>query len=276
MDTTQAESVINSGLLSKPKHLSPSTISSFIERRHEWYMNKVAGVSEFTTSDFLQRGKAIETGLAHLLEGGTMAEAVRAAIFELHDFQSILPLAQQEKIKQHEKDIPYYLTCAIEGYSKYGAGFNKLEHSQFKIELKTDACSMPIMGYVDFKYTGFWTDLKVLARKPSALSQGYCIQGVVYHMATGQPGVFTILVKNSPKKGDEYHFYEEHILKQEKPWTYWRDYMLMACSAIEGVYNAAYEGNVDKLIKHMSFPNLDSMYSEQDVSAALKYWERTK
>lgn len=254
-----------------PSHLSPSTINSFIERRSEWYMNKVAKVTKFKTTDYLQRGKGVEAALQHWLETRNFDEAVKVGVSELFDFpDGELQGEELEKLHAHKEDLPKYLGKAIEVYSGY-LGFRKAQH---KIEVLVEGCTIPIIGYIDFLFSGFWTDLKVLSRKPSGLSQGYMIQGAVYYLATGLPGTFTCLVKNNPKSGPVFHCYEEVLSQQKRSIEYYVEYIKLACRAIEGVYKSVHNGDTDALVKHMSFPSLESFYSEKDADAALAYWRQ--
>lgn len=271
-DQKYFEDSLDASLLVKPTKVSPSTINSFIETRSKWYMGKVAGVSSFVTSDYLQRGKGIESGLQCLLQGGSEQDAVEVAVKELWNFEDTIPQEQVEKIKDYEFYMPQYLKCAWEHYSRYH--FFKLQTSQAVVEYQPDYCSFKLYGYVDFLYDRMWTDLKVLSRKPSGLTQGYSIQGAVYHLATNKPGIFTCLVRTNPKGGPQFNMYEEHLLKQPKPFDFWSNYLRMACIAMEGVYDCAQSGDVDNLIKHMSFPNLDAYYGDNEINEAFAFWSK--
>jgi len=267
------EKMLEVGILTKPDKISPSTMSNFIERRSAWYMSKVAGMSTFTTSDYLQRGKAIEAGLQCLLQGGNEEDAMAIGLKELWDFpDGDLNESQLVKMQDHAASLGAYLQCCWTNYQKFQ--FLGLKSAQAKVSLQPDFCSFELYGYVDFLWSKLWTDLKVLSQTPSKLSQGYCVQGAIYDKATGQPGVFTIVARTNPKAGPVYRYSEQHIRKQEKSLDWWWAYVRMAAIAMEGVYDCALSGDVDNLIKHMSFPNLESFYGENDINDALKFWSK--
>jgi hypothetical protein len=267
------EDLLETGLLSKPDKVSPSTLNDFIERRGSWYLRKVAGISDFKTSDYLQRGKGVESGLECLLQGGSEEDALDIATKELMNFkEGDLNEVQMAKLMDHKAYLGHYVKCAWDNYQKFK--MFGLKSSQAKVSMQPDFCSFELYGYVDFMWSKLWTDLKILGQKPSGLSQGYMVQGAVYYMATKCPGIFTIVVRNNPKAGPVFNYYEEHLLKQKRDIDWWWNYVRMAAIALDGVYDCAQSGDVDRLIKHMSFPNLDAFYGENDIDDAIKYWSK--
>lgn len=268
------DSVLESVTISKPKHLSPSTINSFLERRSVWFKEKVLKQGVFQQTPYFIRGTAVEAGIIEVLKGKSLAEAVEVAE-NLVKAENVDHLSKEdlEKLAVHYSSLRGYIEAGAVEIQMYG----QMVDNQRQISLQLDSCSMPIMGYVDFVMdTPAVLDTKILGKKPSGLTQSYSIQGTVYRVATKLPVIFIAVVRTEPKGVPTFKAYQENVEKQELPLIYWLDYIKMATEAIEGVYDCAISGDTIGLIKHMSFPDLSSMFEQRDRNEMLKMWKTLK
>lgn len=268
----EVEKIIDQPLkLDKPPHLSPSTINSFLTNRAQWFYEKVAGMGKFVTAPYFARGLAVEAGIVQMLRGVDLAGAVAHAQAELgttkvDDFSQ----EQLEEMKQIHEDLEGYI---IKGYEEVNM-FGSMRETQKKISINVEGCSIPIIGFIDFDMEHAVIDTKVLGKKPSGLTQGYCIQGATYYLATKRPVIFVALVKTQPKGVATFNAYQEDVSKQKLPLAYWIDYITMAARAMEGIYNAAASGDVESIIKHMAFPDLSSSFEQRDRDNLLRFWRK--
>lgn len=257
--------------LVKPEHLSASTINRFIENRTAWFAEKIERSVKFQSKPYFQRGKAVEETIKCLLEGATMTTALKQGREELwKDTEGFSP-DEMEKMREYDDHLEGYansfmINIESERLGDY-VGANR------KIEFKLKTCSIPIIGFLDFEFENAVVDTKVMARKSSNLSQGYCIQGTSYVIATGKTCKFAVMVRTAPKKGVEYNTYIHDVKMQPQPLIYWKKYMELAVQAIEGVYDCALEGDTFGLMRNMSFPNLSACYEDSDREELLKAWE---
>ena len=177
------------------KHLSASTINTFIENRPKWFAQKFCGM-KFSGSIHTARGHAVEAGIVKWLECGDMTEAVKAAMEEWDD-----KITGMEDNLEFRQSIAPLIKVGVEGTDDH-EGFAELKtqfgkaKTQEKIEVWLDGCDIPIIGYLDFLYGKRVVDNKVTGRSPSSLSQGYILQGSIYRKATGLPVYFLFEVAN--------------------------------------------------------------------------------
>lgn len=250
--------------LEKPEFLSPSTINSFISYRHSWYSQKVLGRG-FSSTHYFERGKAIEEGVRMVLEGSDLAEATRVANKMIRDGIKSGNLSKDdvEECSNYVLMMEDFIKTASDKISQYGK-LRDREDSRWtklgvRIEFKHPLIPIPLYGFLDFLYDDVCVDLKVKAKKPSGLDQGYIQQGLIYQWGTGVPVVFENLVYTS--KG--YNMYPlwlnkvPFIEKQEK-------YLVAAANNLIAVYDAIYEGDCEKLLKAMSFPNLSAVWNKNE------------
>lgn len=267
----QVDRTLEDVVIEKPKHLSPSTINRFIENRGAWFNEKVMRNSTFKQTPYFIRGTAIEAGIVEFLKSENIDKAVEVAenIFKSENVDHFSE-KEKEELLEHYTNIRGYVTTGAKEVSLFGG----LVEAQRKIELTLDCCSIPIMGYLDFVMDApAVIDTKILSKKPSGLTQGYAIQGTVYKLATKLPVIFVAVVKTAPKGVPTFNAYQENIEKQEMPMLYWLEYLRLAATAMEAVYDCAISGDTIGLMKNMSFPNLASMWNQRDRDDLLRAWK---
>jgi hypothetical protein len=255
----------------KPDHLSASTINLFISSRSAWYAQKVARTTKFATKPYFQRGKAVEETIKCLLEGATMTTALKKGTEELWSDTTNFSPDDMEKMKGYEVDLEGYASSFMSEINNHRLG--DYVGANQKIEIKVKTCSIPIIGYLDFNFENAVVDTKVLGRKCSTLSQGYCIQGLTYFLAMQKTCKFAVMVRTAPKQVATFNTYMLDIREQPDPPVYWKEYLELAAEAIEGVYDCALAGDTFGLMRNMSFPDLSSCFEEGDKVDLLKGWK---
>lgn len=266
--------------ISKPAFISPSTLSSFISYRHSWYASKILGMP-FASTHYFERGKAIEHGVRCALEGKSIDEAVEEANKMMSDSFATLNLSDsdQEQCAEYAIMMREYIQCGAKHLSSYGK-LNDRKHPGWtqipdknkpgeyvelgvKVEYKHPEVEVPFYGYLDFLFDGWVVDLKVLARKPSSLTQGYKIQGRIYEWATRKPVAFEVL-SHTKSRGVECTTLplakEQHLDRLDK-------YIIAASKTLLGVYDCVANGDTSTLLRLMSFPDIDAVFNVQEREA---------
>ena len=190
------------------KHLSPSSVNSFIENRYQWYRNKIIG-DKFKGSIHTCRGTAVEAGINHWFNGDTEAtvEANKVAIETfIRESESIKDTKEfQEKQLAFRQSIPYLVNKGIQSVQeKYLDKFNRMPIQQYKITINVPDCKIPVIGYLDWFFPDqMVVDNKVSGSHPKELSQSYKVQGSVYTKATGLPVEFHFETWDMRLKSDD-------------------------------------------------------------------------
>lgn len=268
LETVKKESEKQEHFIEKPEFISHSTVTSFIEYRPSWYQTKILG-HDFMSTDYFEKGKAIEEGIRVALEtDGDFEKAVKVATEKLKEGASTLSSTYQQKALDNIPDLEEYLKVGFKQLSSYG----KLEDRKdsrwtkygVRIEYKHPRIPISLYGFLDFLFKSTVVDTKVLGRKPSKLSQSYLMQGIVYQYGTGFPVCFEALTK-SKSKGVEC---TAHWVNKDNRKDYYEEYLIAACNALISVYDALDEGNTEKLMLAMSFPDLSSIINVDEKKAA--------
>lgn len=247
------------------KHHSPSTLSNFIERRYEWYLKKIRGIS-FPGSHPMARGKAVEEGINHYLRAGdsvTITECVQAGIDEWA--KEILSLGENFDMRQ---SIGPCIVAGIESFRQRGYDDGQTQ-LQEKISIVLDGCSLPTIGYLDYLRKDRVIDNKCVSKTPTfdkvtnlyKQKQGYVIQAAVYEAATGRPPFFHYVI---PLK-TEVKIVEARFSNEELDWGL--KLATKAAQAIETIISNPIDG---ALFEAMVFPNPDQLYEGAQQSIVLK------
>lgn len=249
-------------------HLSASTINAFITSRYDFYERKVRKVP-FVINPFMARGKAVEHAVNELLEGKIepedMVESAMSCYEEEMKPWHDLPDSKKdiEKESAIRAAIPGLVECAFQHFEPILFDpFNKAV-TQKKIEIRLNGVERPVIGYLDYYINGMSVrDCKVASRTPSALSQGYVIQGALYQKATGLPVFFDFIVDNKKPVS-------KSIMLTEEEYSFGISYATRAAQLIEELETC---DDPRRVMEIMSFPDLSSMWSEEDRREAKTRW----
>jgi hypothetical protein len=180
-------------------HVSASQMGRFTTAPDAWFAEKILG-RRFTPSCAMERGKAIELGVARVLAGDDFASGVEAAL-KAYDHELRFGGLSGDPDKERAAIEPS-VTLAAERLARYGVP-DFPEDGQHKIELMVrfgehpDAV-IPVIGYLDFQFEDRVVDLKSTLRMPSTMSLSHRLQAAVYQRAVGNRPVQFCYV--TPKK----------------------------------------------------------------------------
>lgn len=239
-------------------HLSASTINSFISSRYGFYQSKVKG-APFSGNAFTARGTAVEHAVNEWIEKkeGNFIDAA------LRKFDEEIAKTGLSKIAvQDERD-------AIPGLVELALGFYASEFSthkaitQYKIECQLEGVNRKIIGYLDFFQFGHAVrDSKVVSKTPSKLSQNYILQGALYRKATGLQVTFDFFIPNKKPV-------QKSISLSDDDYVFGLSYITRAAQVIEEIEQC---DSPARMMELMSFPNLDSMYNDNEKREAARLW----
>lgn len=150
------------------------------------------------------RGSAIETGLTDWLVNRDCEWAVKVA----HDyFDHRFPLRGSDPQVVKERDaIDPSLRNAIRALEDEGLTqpewpeSGHREQHKISIEARGEGWSLPVIGYLDFRFPGLVIDLKSTLRMPSEMSVEHQRQRAIYAGAVGNHAVRFLYV--TPKKAE--------------------------------------------------------------------------
>lgn len=257
-------------IIEKPRYLSPSTISSFISNRTQWYSSKILGAPFMGNASF-SRGKALEAGvecfLAHKL---SFDDCYEKCLHVFKEDSMEFDESEQAKCADIRLTLKELLRCAIDHYSKViEESGDTFIGSQNKVSINLSKYGIDIpelMGYTDFDFQPFISDMKVLSRSPSKLSQGYILQGITYFEATGKDVRFDAIITNKKPTVVTHKISELPI----QEYQFYKKYLLKACKCISDLYDSLALNDAQSVLTCMSFPNLDAMWNDQDKAAAVE------
>jgi len=254
------------------KHHSPSSVSSFLENRAQWYRNKIIG-DKFSGSEHTARGTAVEAGINNWLtcsDTDSTIEAIKHALEIWHRETESFKDDPQFQLKELEfkQSIAPLVNAGIESVKeRYLEVIDAYPVQQHKISLDIPGCKFPVLGYLDWYFPNkLVVDNKVSGKKPSKLKQGYIVQGSVYHMATGLPVEFHFEVANKTPTITTFRMSKEDI---QYGWMLF----CRAAKAIENIFANPLDG---QLLQDIFLANPEAMFSEKDVKKALKDFEFVK
>jgi len=170
----------------KINHLSPSSISAWINAPSLWVLEKLLG-HRGSMGAAAHRGTATEAGVSAGLFDPSLSVEECAAI-AIPAFDRLTALSGDPKRETERAVIPGMikqgLTLREHGApirpnepARYGSG------EQHKIEINVEGVSVPIIGYLDWLYPTEIIDLKTTMRVPSAMSDTHLRQAAVYKTA---------------------------------------------------------------------------------------------
>ncbi len=175
------------------KHLSPSSLNLWRNSPGIWALRYLAKITD-DGSPAMWRGSAVEQGMAALLRGVAMPEALKIARdwFDQEAAGEIRDDIASERVILE----PLLLGCSL------WMAPGQLNASQLKVEhWISDAISVPIIGYLDFGFDGIDIDLKTTKVMPSAARPDHVRQVSLYRAARNRRGA---LLYVTPKKHAQY------------------------------------------------------------------------
>ena len=166
------------------KHLSNSSISLWESNPAQWVMSYLLKEKR-PSSAAMWRGIAVEDGVVVCLDGGTLTDAVAAALAR---FDKEITFAD-EKTEKERAAIAPMIELAVAELEPYGKPSFSIDGSQQKVSITCngDGWKIPIVGYLDLVYPdhGLVVDLKTTMRLPSTMMQSHKRQRCIYQRCVG-------------------------------------------------------------------------------------------
>ena len=239
-------------------HLSASTINSFIGSRYGFYQSKVKG-APFSGNQYTARGTAVEHAVNEWLEKGT-GDFIAAALTKFDEEVARAGLSRMA-VEDERDTIPGLVELALDFYGREFATHKAI--TQHKIDVQLDGINRKVVGYLDFyQFEVAVRDSKVVSKTPSKLSQAYVLQGALYRKATGLPVTFDFFIPNKKPV-------QKSITLSDDEYVFGLSYLTRAAQVIEEIEGC---DNPQRIFELMSFPNLDSMYNENEKNVAARIW----
>ena len=180
------------------EHLSASSLNLWAAQPALWIMERLLG-RRTPPGITAARGKAVEHGVHLGLTNPQIAieECIEAAERE---FMRQTALNTDPRRNDEHKRLAGWVRGAIAELRQYGMPNGYQE----KIEIKLDDVAVPLVGYIDWKFSdhGLIVDLKTTERFSSQISAAHGRQGAVYAAAHGNFGMRFAYAKPSPGKSD--------------------------------------------------------------------------
>jgi hypothetical protein len=240
-------------------HLSASTINSFIENRFSFYQSKVLG-KPFQGNEYTARGTAVEHGVNVWLEKPEETDFLKHTLAK---FDEEIQRAGISKIAAEEvrDSLDGLLSVALKFYKNEFS--ERKARTQHKIECQLPGVGRNIIGYLDFFQQGHAVrDSKVVSKTPSKLKQSYVLQGSLYRAAMKVPVYFDFFVANKTPV-------HKPMILTDNEYAFGLSYLTVAAKVVEELEECS---DPKRVMELMSFPNLDSFYSEKDKKEAAKAW----
>lgn len=171
------------------KHHSASSINSFIEYRPDWFLARIRGIYS-KAGVAASRGTAVEAGINHYIEQekGDVKECIKHAL-EVYTKDSI---GSPENFDIRQSIGPCVI-AGVQSFEDRGYIVNPPK-LQAEINCKLPGCKKGVYGKLDYLFDDSVVDNKVTAKTPSALKQGYVLQGAIYRFATDLPVRFHFII----------------------------------------------------------------------------------
>lgn len=180
-------------------HLSASSMNLFVAQPALWaasYLMK----RRTAVGPAAHRGTAIECGVeAGLFDPDLpVAECQKVALAKFH---TLTRLSADPRIEKERDVIASSVDVALAELRQYGVPDRPENGRQHKIEIRLEGVPVPVIGYLDFKWTahGIIGDLKSTSRIPSEIGVPHCRQGAIYS-ASGLGNMQTRMMYVSAKK----------------------------------------------------------------------------
>lgn len=249
------------------QHLSGNTINSFICRKNSLYLSKILG-KPFETNPNMCRGKAVEGAINEWVDGRIKSDAeipqtaLRIYDLEIEPYRLLNPDCPEIQKKRDQVE-----GCAIAAFNHY---FDIYEFSkpttQCKITARYDGIDIDLIGYLDYyRYQKEVRDCKVVAagaKSVFAASLEYCVTGAIYHIATGCPVYYDLVVAKKKPDVTSLKMTDEEI-------KFGLSYGMAAAKAIIELQDC---NDPARFFELMCFPDLGSMYNKGEQKEAAERW----
>ena len=285
----ESEALLNF-TVNKPKHLSASTINSFIAYRADWFMSKILG-QRGKGNPAMFRGTSVEHGVNHFVDHRPKWDSPFMSEQDVELMYNCVEEGQRkfkELCLEAGESPTAMLKSIADGVAKAIPtlveiwGSNKPD-TQHKLTFRLPGVEIPIIGFLDYLESWHTTirDMKVSARSPSydkyleryKLKQDYQIQGALYKHATGHDVIFHFFV---PLKTECKEF-AIPLVDEDYHWAL--EYATMAANRIEKIYDIMDKpwvfqkpDDIAEVFAAMAFPNLDAFWNDKDREFAQAIW----
>jgi hypothetical protein len=180
------------------EHLSASSLNLWAAQPALWIMERLLG-RRTLPGITAARGKAVEHGVHLGLSNSrlTIEECVEGAERE---FIRQTALSADPRREDERKKLAGWVRGALAELRQYGTP----DGYQEKIEIRLDDVAVPLVGYIDWRFSGHGliVDLKTTERFPSKIGDAHGRQGAVYASAHGNFGMRFAYAKPAPGKTD--------------------------------------------------------------------------
>ncbi len=157
-------------------YLSPSSINTYISDMPMWITRYLYGVKSSSGASAV-RGIAEEFALANKYEKGVFDFNLLDVKFMSLCAESQIDLGDTKTIKER-KILKDFGKIIDENFNH-----KNLVAYQEKVEVQFDDLPVPVMGYIDFRFTDKIVDLKTSTRMPSKPTEAQKRQMALYSMA---------------------------------------------------------------------------------------------
>jgi hypothetical protein len=180
------------------EHLSASSLNLWAAQPALWIMERLLG-RRTLPGITAARGKAVEHGVHLGLSNSrlTIEECVEGAERE---FIRQTALSADPRREDERKKLAGWVRGALAELRQYGTP----DGYQEKIEIRLDDVAVPLVGYIDWRFSGHGliVDLKTTERFPLQIGDAHGRQGAVYASAHGNFGMRFAYAKPAPGKTD--------------------------------------------------------------------------
>lgn len=181
-------------------HLSASSLNLWAAEPALWIMERLLG-RRSPAGIPAARGRAVEAGVNIGLHDPSLP--IEACIAEAEAVFSRETIFVADPRRDDErKKLAGWVRGALAELRQYGRP--DPDGYQAKIEIRLDDVPVPIIGYVDWRFSdhGLIVDLKTTERFPSAIGSSHGRQGAVYAKAHGNYGMRFAYAKPAAGKSD--------------------------------------------------------------------------
>ena len=232
-------------------YLSPSSINTYINDNALWVARYLFGVKSSSGASAV-RGIATEAALANKYEKKTFDFNYLDMHFMSLCAESGVDLGDIKTAK--EKKL-------LEGFGKVideNFNYDNLEAYQEKVSVQIDDLPVPIIGYIDFRFTDKIVDLKTTTRMPTRPTEAQKRQMALYSMAYPKSSVDLFFA--SPK---------EHKVFTLKNLSAYKKQLTKVAFGIQKFLSVSDDKHE---IASLTYPNLDSWLWTGMKDEASKIW----
>lgn len=239
------------------KHLSPSNVNDFIERRPKWLASRILG-HQFPASVKMHLGTAGEAGIkAGTADCLPVDDAVERAV---EMFDGLTALFSDEEKADCRANLPRVVRAGIEAVVAMVAEHGPITQAQRKVEGTLPDGLMPWLGFTDLvMLDGTIIDIKVTSTSKSSMPAGWARQGAYYQWVERAPAVKFLAVVPLKTKVNAQVLLLENV-------GAWVRQLQMAEHAMEAMLSL---GSEDSLIA-ACFPNSEDFYWSDEASVEIR------